>query len=72
MQPLFEGTKNVSTYWAASSIRGKYVLVIKEGRCGDNFGYIRDIETGDEWRTYGYDNLEFAGTVVMKYQFFKE
>lgn len=51
-------TKNV--YYC----QGHKVLLVS--KCGDNFGYVRKIETGEEFTTYGYNNLPLVGRIEIK------
>lgn len=39
----------------------KFREVIKIGACGQGFGHVRCIETGETWGTYGYNFLEEVG-----------
>lgn len=65
---MYTGTKKVKTYWATTLDQNKTVEVILEGACGDKMGYVRCIETGERWATYGYTTLAPAGEVNMTVQ----
>jgi hypothetical protein len=39
--------------------------VIKEGLAGDNFGFVRDIKTGEGYTTYGYNTLKVIGKIKI-------
>lgn len=40
--------------------------VIKIGKAGDNFGYVQDIQTLEEFATYGYNILPVTGEIKLK------
>lgn len=48
--------------------KGKRVILL--GQCGDNFGSVQCIDSGEEFTTYGYNTMNFndntkIGTVVQ-------
>jgi hypothetical protein len=60
--PVF--TKMLNVYES----NGKKVVL--DGSAGDKFGYVKDIETGDVWSTYGYpQSLKQVGTVKFEYSY---
>lgn len=65
---MIAGTKTLKTYWVDEAGGPTRREVILDGSCGDKCGYVRCIETGERWMTYGYTTLAQAGEVIMTYQ----
>lgn len=65
---MYSATTKVNTYWAAKPGQTETVEVIIEGKCGDKCGYVRCIETGTRWMSYGLTTLAPAGQVNMAVQ----
>lgn len=61
-------TKKVKSYWAIKPGQTDSVEVILEGLCGDKYGYVRCVETGERWMTYGYTTLAPAAEVNLTVQ----
>jgi len=65
---MYSGSKKVKTFWAAKPGQSSTVEVILEGQCGDKCGYVRSVESGERWMTYGYTTLAPADEVNMTFQ----
>jgi len=65
---MYSGSKKVKTFWAAKPGQPSTVEVILEGPCGDKCGYVRSVESGERWMTYGYTTLAPADEVNMTFQ----
>lgn len=58
------GLQEVPVYW--HDVQGK--LVIKLGKSGYCFGTVQDMHTHESFSTYGYDLLEYVGTIEIQAQ----
>ncbi|HCF4080850.1 hypothetical protein [Pseudomonas aeruginosa] len=66
---MYTGTTTKKTFWAAKPGQTASLEVVLEGACGDKCGYVRCIETGDRWMTYGYTTLAPAGEIKQTVQY---
>ena len=56
------GKSVVPVYWSEK----ERCLVIKLGSAGTNFGHVQDIETRNDFGTYGYSTLPKVGTLEIE------
>lgn len=66
---MYTGTTTKKTFWAAKPGQTECLEVVLDGACGDKCGYVRCIETGDRWMTYGYTTLAPAGEIKQTVQY---
>lgn len=69
---MYTGSKKLKTFWATRHGKPEQIEVTLEGSNGDNCGYVRSIETGETWMTYGYRTLPAAGEIIMKFEYVRE
>lgn len=53
------GETTMSVYWS----KVNSCKVIKTGACGDNVGYVQNIQSLEEFKTYGYNSMEKVGDI---------
>lgn len=66
---MYTGTTTRKTFWAAKPGQTECLEVVLDGACGDKCGYVRCIETGERWMTYGYTTLAPAGEIKQTVQY---
>lgn len=55
------GNHKIPLYWNSD----KNCEVIKVASCGDNFGYVQNIQTLEEFKTYGYNTMPKVGDIEV-------